>query len=117
MLTKITGLAGALATLMAIVTAFMPMEGLNVALGLLALGMIAGISIADDMMARIGIATLALPVAGAAMVAVPAVGTQLGAMLSGFGLVAAGAFGVAATIRMVTRAIATLKGLAGGASS
>lgn len=117
MLTKVTGLAGALATVLAIVTAFMPMEGMNVALALLALGMVAGISIADDMLIRIGVAALALPVAGAAMAAVPAVGTQLGAMLGGFGLVAAGAYGVAVTIRLVTRAIDAVKGLAGGASS
>ena len=117
MLTKVTGLAGALATLLAIVTAFMPMEGLNVALVLLVLGMIAGISTADDMVMRIGVAALALPVAGAAMAALPMLGTQLGAMLGGFAIVAAGAFGVAVTIRMVTRGIGAVKGLAGGASS
>lgn len=117
MLTKITGLAGALATLLAIVTAFMPMEGFNVALALLVLGMVAGISIADEMVIRIGVAAFALPVAAAAMAALPMLGTQLGAMLGGFALVAAGAFAVAVTIRLVTRGIGTVKGLAGGASS
>lgn len=113
MLNKITGLAGALAVLLAIVTAFVPMAGLNTALILLFLGMVRGIDIPDEGMPRMGLAAIALPVAAAAMGNIPALGTQLGAMLGGLALAAAGVFAVGAVIRAVKTSIAAVKGLAG----
>jgi hypothetical protein len=113
MLNKVTGLAGALAVLLAIVTAFVPMAGFNAALAILFLGMVRGIDIPDDGMPRMGLAALALPVAAAAMASIPALGTQLGALLGGLGLAAAGVFAVGAVIRAVKTSIGAVKGLMG----
>lgn len=113
MLNKVTGLAGALAVLLAIVVAFVPMAGFNAALAILFLGMVRGIDVPDDGMPRMGLAALALPVAAAAMTSIPALGTQLSAMLGGLALAAAGVFAVGAVIRAVKNSIAAIKGLMG----
>ena len=48
MLNKVSGLCRALYIILAIVAAFVPMGGMDVALILLVLGLIAGITIPDD---------------------------------------------------------------------
>lgn len=113
MLDKVTGLAGALAVLVAIVTAFVPIAGLDVAVLLLVLGMVAGIGYDADATLRGGVATVALPLVAAAMGSLPALGTQVGAIFSGFAIAATGAFGVSVLIRVVQRSIGAVKGLAG----
>jgi hypothetical protein len=113
MLNKVTGLAGALAVLLAIVAGFVEIPGLNASLAILALGMIGGITLSDDGMPKVGMATIALPVSAAAMASLPTLGTQLGGMLGGFAIAAAGSFAVGLTIRAVKRAIDSFKGLAG----
>lgn len=113
MLSKVTGLAGALAVVLAIVTAFVPIPGLNVSLALVALGMIRGIDAPDEAMPRMGLAAIALPAAGAAMANVPMLGAQLGALAGGLALAAAAIFGVGAVIRAVKTSLAAVKGLAG----
>ncbi len=50
---KITGIAGALAALLAVVAGVVPLDGLNVALILIVLGIIAGIGAGDDSAIRL----------------------------------------------------------------
>jgi hypothetical protein len=115
MLNKISGLSGALATLLAIVAAFVAIPNLDVGVVLVVLGIVAGIGLSDDGMPKMGMATIALPVAATALATLPSLGTQLGAVASGWGLACAGSFACGVAIRAVNRMIATVKGL--GASS
>jgi hypothetical protein len=115
MLNKISGLSGALATLLAIVAAFVTIPNLDTGVVLVVLGLIAGIALDDDGMPRMGMGTIALPVAAAALGTLPALGTQLGAIATGWALACAGAFACGAAIRAVNRMIGSVKGL--GASS
>jgi hypothetical protein len=111
MLNKVTGLAGALGVLLAIVTAFVPIAALNTGLVLVVLGMIRGITVEDEAMPRMGIAAIALPVAGGVMATLPALGTQIGALLGGLAMLAASVFAVGVVIRAVKTSLAAVKGL------
>ena len=79
MLGKLTGLARALALLLALVAGFVAIP-VDVKTDLLVLGVIAGISDGSDNFVKRGVAVLILPAVGAAVAAVPAVGTQLSAV-------------------------------------
>lgn len=92
---KITGIAGALAALLAVVAGVVPLDGLNVALILIVLGIIAGIGAGDDSAIRYYLAVLVLPVVGAALGVIPMVGEYLGAIANNL---AVGAAGIAATL-------------------
>lgn len=111
MLKKITGLAGALGTLLAIVAGFVAIPNLQIGVVLVVLGLIAGIGVDDDGMPRMGMGTIALPVAATALATLPALGTQLSAIAGGWALVAAGAFACGVAIRVVKRAIDSFTGL------
>lgn len=110
---KITGLAGSLAVILAVVAGFVPIPGLDVALILIVLGIIAGITASQDVAVRMFLAVLALPVIGTALGAVPAVGENLGAIFTNL---AAAAAGIATTLvarRVYEMTLAGIKGLSG----
>ena len=116
MLTKIGGLARALAILLAIVAAFMPLAGMNVALVLLVLGLVAGLALTDDRMVLNVALVIALPIIGAALSHIPAIGAQLNAVALNLQTAMAGAVATAVAIRMYQLTMAGVMGLAGGAN-
>jgi hypothetical protein len=73
---KIGGLARLFATLLAIVTGFVAIPGLNMPLVLVVLGLIAGVLYTGEMIVRLFLVVLVLPLAGAALGQIPAVGAQ-----------------------------------------
>ena len=114
MLNKIGGLARALAILLAIVATFMPLAGMNVALMLLVLGLVAGLALTDDRMVLNVALVIALPIVGAALTHIPAIGAQLNAIALNLQTAMAGAVATAIAIRMYQLTMAGVMGLAGG---
>jgi len=90
-MTKLTGLARALGILLAIVAGFVAIPGLNIALVLVALGLIAGITMPDERFIPTMLYVLVLPIVGTALGNIPTVGDKLAAVATGLALLAAGA--------------------------
>ena len=106
MIGKITGLARALAILLAVIAGFVAIPGLNVPLVLVVLGLVAGISYCDDSRVGLMVTALALPVAATALAVLPVLGAQLSAVAGNVGLSVAA--GVASSVAM--RLFALVKG-------
>ena len=114
MLNKIGGLARALYILLAIVAGFVALGTMNVALVLVVLGLIAGISMPRERMVLAGVAMLALPIVGGALGTIPAVGTQLAAVCANLQVGVAGAFAMALAILLYELGMEGVMGMAGG---
>lgn len=114
MLNKIGGLARALYILLAIVAGFVALGTMNVALVLVVLGLIAGISMPRERMVLAGVAMLALPIVGGALGTIPAVGTQLAAVCANLQVGVAGAFAMALAILLYELVMEGVMGMAGG---
>ena len=97
MLNKISGLARSLYIVLAIAAGFVAMGGLNVALVLVVLGLIAGIR-CPVKNGPGGGAVIALPLVGTALGNIPTVGEQLGAVAGNLQLGIAGALASAFAI-------------------
>ena len=111
---KIGGLARALYILLAIVAGFVALGTMNVALVLVVLGLIAGISMPRERMVLAGVAMLALPIVGGALGTIPAVGTQLAAVCANLQVGVAGAFAMALAILLYELVMEGVMGMAGG---
>lgn len=98
MLNKVSGLARALYIVLAIIAGFVALAGLDVALVLLVLGLIAGITMPKDRLLLSMAAIIALPLVGAALTNIPEIGTQLNAVMANLQLGIAGAATSALTI-------------------
>ncbi|TNE45768.1 MAG: hypothetical protein EP341_10425 [Sphingomonadales bacterium] len=110
---KIGGLAGALGVVLAIVAGVVNIPGLDVALIILLLGVVAGVAAPQDGAVRIFLGVLVLPAVGAALAGVPAVGGYLDAI---FGNLAVAAAGVATSLvarRVYEMVMSGVKGLSG----
>jgi hypothetical protein len=114
MLTKISGLARALYILLAVVTAFVALGAMDVALTLVVLGLIAGITMPRDRMVLAAATVIALPYIGAALGNIPAIGTQLTAFAGTLQLGVAGALASALVIFLYHLVIEGVTGLVGG---
>lgn len=110
-MTKISGLARALGILLAIVAGFVAIPGLNIALVLVALGLISGISMPEERFITVALYVLVLPIIGAALGNVPMIGAQLGAVAVGLALVAAGSLASAIAVRLFALVRDDLMGL------
>jgi hypothetical protein len=98
-MTKLTRLARALGILLAIVAGFVAIPGgLNIALVLVVLGLIAGSTMPKERFIFVALYALVLPVVGAALGNIPMIGAQLSAVAGGLALVAAGAVASAIAI-------------------
>lgn len=117
MLKKLSGLARAVYIIIAIVAGFVAMGGLNVALGLVVLGLIAGISMPRERMVLAGVAILALPVVGAALGNIPAIGAQLTAVCGNLVLGIAGALATAFAIFLYDLVVEGVTGVMGSESA
>jgi hypothetical protein len=100
MLTKISGLARALYIVLAIIAGFVALGGLDVALVLIVLGLIAGISMPRERLVLAMAAVIALPLVGEALTHVPTIGAQLNAVMANLQLGIAGAATSALTIML-----------------
>jgi hypothetical protein len=100
MLTKISGLARALYIVLAIIAGFVALGGLDVALVLIVLGLIAGISMPRERLVLAMAAVIALPLVGEALTHVPTIGAQLNAVMGNLQLGIAGAATSALTIML-----------------
>ena len=114
MLKKVSGLARALYILLAIVTAFVALGMINATLVLLALGLIAGISMPRERMVLTAAIVIALPAIGAALGNVPTIGAQLTAMAGNLQIGAAGALASALAIFLYELVMDGLTGVMGG---
>ena len=111
MLTKLGGLARTIYIVLAIIAAFVPMGGLNIALVLVALGLLAGLAMPDERVVLAGVTVLALPVIGAALAHIPAIGEQLNAITANLQLGVAGALATAMAIRFYRLAMEGITGM------
>jgi hypothetical protein len=117
MLTKIGGLARSLYILIAVIAGFVPMAGMNVALILVVLGLISGISMPRERLVIALVAVVALPLIGTALAVIPAIGAQLGAVMANLQLGVAGAAATAMAILLYELTMEGVTGLAGGGSA
>lgn len=115
MLNKVSGLARALYIILAIVAGFMAMGTLNVALALVVLGLVAGISMPRERLVLALAAVIALPLIGGALANIPAVGAQLGAVAGNLAIGIAGAAATAMAILLYELAMDGIMGLVGSA--
>jgi hypothetical protein len=110
---KLSGLARALGILLAIVGGFVAIPGgMNVALILVVLGLIAGITTPDDRFVTVLLYVAVLPLVGTALANIPAVGTQLSSVAGGLALLAAGAAATGVALRLYKLVMDDLKGMA-----
>ena len=100
MLTKIGGLARAIAIVLAIVAGFVALGGMNVPLALVVLGLIAGLAMAEDRVLLATATVIALPIIGTALTNIPSVGAQLAAVCGNLQMAMAGALATALAIRL-----------------
>jgi hypothetical protein len=98
MLQKISGLARSLYIVLAIIAGFVAIGGLNVALVLVILGLIAGITMPRERMVLAAATVIALPLVGAALANIPTIGEQLNAIMANLQLGVAGALASAMVI-------------------
>ena len=116
MLTKIGGLARALAILVSIIAAFVALGGMDVTLVLVVLGLVAGLALSDERMVVNVALVIALPIIGTALTHIPTIGAQLNAVALNLQMAMAGAVATAVAIRMYHLTMAGVTGLAGGAA-
>ena len=113
MLTKIGGLARALYILLAIVAGFVALGGMNVALILVVLGLVAGLAVPRDRMTLLAAIVIALPIVGTALGTIPTIGAQLTAVAGNLQMGAAGALATALAIFLYELVMEGFTGLAG----
>lgn len=110
-MSKVTGLARALGILLAVVAGFIAIPGLNVALVLVVLGLISGITMAQERFTAVALYVLVLPLVGTALNTIPMIGEKLNTVTGGLALAAAGALGSAIAIRLFAVVKEDLMGL------
>ena len=114
MLNMISGLARTLYILLAIVAGFVALGTMNIALILVVLGLIAGITLPQERYVTAAVTIIALPILGAALTNIPSIGQQLSAVMGNLQLGMAGALVTAMLIRLYGLAMEGIPGLGGG---
>jgi hypothetical protein len=117
MLNKLSGLARSLYILLAIIAGFVAVAGINVALVLVVLGLIAGISMPRERLVLALAAVIALPLIGTALGTIPAIGEQLGAVMANLQLGIAGAAATAMAMFLYELTMDGVTGLTGSGSA
>ena len=117
MLNKISGLARALYIMLAVVTAFVALGMMNVALVLIVLGLIAGVSMPKDRIVLAAATVIALPIVGTALTNIPTIGAQLNQMALNLQLGIAGALATAIAIQLYQLAMDGIMGMMGASPS
>ena len=114
MLNKVSGLARTLYILLAVVAGFVALGKMDVALVLVVLGLVAGISLPMDRMVLAAATIIALPIIGTALGHIPTIGAQLTAVTANLQLGMAGAFATAMVMALYALAMDGLTGVTGG---
>ena len=114
---KLSGLARSLYIVLAIVAGFVAMGGMNVALALVVLGLIAGITLPRDRMVLAAVSVVALPVIGTALTNIPAIGAQLNAVTANLALGICGVLATAIAMFLYDLVMDGVTGLTGSAGS
>lgn len=117
MLKKIGGLARALYILLAIVAGVVTLGTMDVALILVVLGLIAGLSMPRERLVLAAAAVIALPTVGAALGHIPAIGAQLTAIAGNLQTGVAGAFASALAILLYELTMDGVMGLTGAGAA
>ena len=117
MLKKIGGLARALYILLAIVAGVVTLGTMDVALILVVLGLIAGLSMPRERLVLAAAAVIALPTVGAALGHIPAIGAQLTAIAGNLQTGVAGAFASALAILLYELTMEGVMGLTGAGAT
>ena len=115
MLMKIGGLARAVAIVLAIVAAFVPITMMNVPLALVVLGLIAGLAMAEDRLVLSTVTLIALPIIGTALATIPSVGAQLAGICTNLQMAIAGALATTIAIRLYHMTMDGVTGMMGAA--
>jgi hypothetical protein len=116
MLNMVSGLARTLYILLAIVAGFVAIGTMNVALVLVVLGLIAGITLPRDRYVIAAATVIALPILGAALANIPMIGVQLGAVCGNLQVAMAGAVAMAMVLRLYELALEGVPGMNGMAA-
>ncbi|HET6943050.1 MAG TPA: hypothetical protein VFH89_12900, partial [Sphingomicrobium sp.] len=111
MMNKIGGLCRALYILLAIVAGFVALGGMNVALILVVLGLIAGLAVPRDRLVMAMVAAVALPIMGAALSNIPTIGAQLNAVMTNLQMGVAASASTALAIFLYEMVIGGVTGL------
>ena len=114
---KIGGLARALYILLAIVAGVVTLGTMDVALILVVLGLIAGLSMPRERMVLAAAAVIALPTVGAALGHIPAIGAQLTAICGNLQTGIAGALASALAILLYELTMDGVMGLTGAGAT
>ena len=117
MLKKISGLARALYILLAIVAGFVALGTMDIALFLVVLGLISGLSMPQDKLVLAGVIALVLPIAGTSLGHIPAIGAQLAAVTGNLQMGVGGALASAIAIFLYGLVMDGVTGLTGGGSA
>jgi hypothetical protein len=115
MLTKVSGLARTLYIVLALVAGFVALGTIPVALILVVLGLVAGITLPKERMVLAAATILALPTIGAALAKIPAIGEQLNTVATNLQLGMAGSFAMAMVLILYELAMEGVTGLTGHA--
>ena len=113
---KIGGLARALYILLAIVAGFVALGTMDVALVLVVLGLIAGLSMPRERMVLAAALVIALPIIGTALGHIPMIGAQLTAICANLQLGVAGALASAVAIFLYELVMDGVTGMMGAAT-
>ena len=117
MLMKISGLARTLYIVLALVAGFVTLGKMDIALILVVLGLIAGISLPAERMVLAGVAIIALPIIGGALAHIPAIGAELNAVTANLQIGMCGALASAMAIVLYGLAMDGVMGMAGSGGS
>ena len=108
---KIGDIARTLYIVLAVVAGFVALGRVDVALVLVVLGLISGISMPDDRNVIAAVLVVALPAIGTALTHIPAIGAQLNAVALNLQAAMAGAVATAIAIRLAKLAMDGVTGL------
>ena len=115
MLMKISGLARTLYIVLAVVAGFVALGGLDVAMVLIVLGLVSGISMPRERIVLAGVTVLALPIIGGALGHIPTIGAQLTAVTANLQMAMAGALATAIAMALYELAMDGVTGMTGTA--
>ena len=111
MLNKVSAAARIAGIALAVVAGFMPGLSFNVALALVVLGLVSGITMPAERYVPVAATVLVIPMVAAALANVPAVGAQLGAVLGGVAAFAAGSLATSIAMTLFNRVKEDIGGL------
>jgi hypothetical protein len=117
MLHKISGLARSLYILLAIVAGFVALGGMDVALIIIVLGIVAGLGMAQDRYVMAGVTAIVLPIVGTALGHIPTIGAQLTAVTGNLQMGVAGALASAMAIVLYNLVLEGVTGLTGNGAA